>query len=142
MMLLTEAGILLLMGEAQSARAEVHQAVAECHAAGITPVVIIGDHKLIAEAIVKKLDFFSKPDELVLIGLILTGLDEAPFAAIVERVKVYAFVDPAQKWRIFYALQSRHQFVDITRDGVNDAPLLQARRHRYRHVHRRHAGGH
>ena len=106
-------------------RAEARQAVAECRAAGIKCVMITGDHKLTGQAIAEKLGILAGPGELVLTGPELSKLDEAAFAAIVENVRVYARVDPAQKLRIIRALQARHQFVAMTGDGVNDAPALK-----------------
>ena len=106
-------------------RAEARQAVAECKAAGIIAVMITGDHPLTATAIAQQLGILSEPDELVLTGPELTALDEPAFAAVVEKVRVYARVNPAQKLRIISALQARHQFVAMTGDGVNDAPALK-----------------
>ncbi len=107
------------------ARAEAGSAVAACRAAGIIPVMITGDHKLTAEAIAKKLGILGRPGELVLTGPELAALAEPAFAEIVEKVRVYARVDPAQKLRIISALQAKKQFVAMTGDGVNDAPALK-----------------
>ncbi|TGE16546.1 cation-translocating P-type ATPase [Hymenobacter elongatus] len=106
-------------------REEARQAVAECKAAGIIAVMITGDHPLTAKAIAGQLGILSGPDELVMTGPELTQLDEPAFAAVVEKVRVYARVDPAQKLRIISALQAKHQFVAMTGDGVNDAPALK-----------------
>ena len=106
-------------------RHEARQAMAECKTAGIVSVMITGDHKLTAKAVAETLGIISSAGDLVLTGPELTKLDDPAFDAIVEKVRVYARVDPAQKLRIISALQARHQFVAMTGDGVNDAPALK-----------------
>ncbi|MBO0930302.1 cation-translocating P-type ATPase [Fibrella aquatilis] len=106
-------------------RPEAKRAVAMCRTAGITTVMITGDHKLTAKAIAESLGIITSPADLVLTGPELTKLDDEAFAAIVAQVRVYARVDPAQKLRIISALQAQHQYVAMTGDGVNDAPALK-----------------
>jgi P-type Ca2+ transporter type 2C len=107
-------------------RPEAQAAVAECRSAGIRPVMITGDHPATALAIARRLCIVDGDTASVLTGAELARLDEAQLEAEVERVNVYARMDPAQKIRIVQALQRRGEFVAMTGDGVNDAPALKA----------------
>ncbi|MCV2370288.1 cation-translocating P-type ATPase [Roseateles oligotrophus] len=106
-------------------RPEAQAAVRDCIAAGITPVMITGDHPATALAIAHRLGIVADAHAPVLSGQQLSELDEAALRAEVLRVRVYARVDPAQKIRIVEALQAGGQFVAMTGDGVNDAPALR-----------------
>jgi P-type Ca2+ transporter type 2C len=122
-----ESGLCLigLIGLIDPPRVEAAAAVHECMAAGITPVMITGDHPATARAIALRLGIVTNGDAPVLTGTDLTNLDDNALKAKVHQVRVYARVDPAQKIRIVEALQAQGEFVAMTGDGVNDAPALK-----------------
>jgi Ca2+-transporting ATPase len=98
--------------------------IAACRAAGVTPVMITGDHPLTAAAIARRLGILREGGE-ALTGVELDAIDDAAFAERVERVAVYARMNPEQKLRIVEAWRSRGAVVAMTGDGVNDAPALR-----------------
>lgn len=116
--------LLALVALIDPPREESAAAVEDCRGAGITPVMITGDHPGTALAIARRVGI-AREDAEVITGGELQALDEAALARCVERVRVYARVDPAQKIRIVRALQACGQFVAMTGDGVNDAPALK-----------------
>ncbi len=116
--------LLGLVGMADPPRRESADAVAAARRAGITPVLITGDHPLTAEAVARRVGILSEGGRS-LTGAELDALDEPGFGQIVADVAVYARTSPEQKLRIVEAWQGRSAVVAMTGDGVNDAPALK-----------------
>ena len=113
-----------LLGLLDPPRPEAAMAIADCHTAGITPVMITGDHPLTARAVATRLGL-EVDDETVLTGSQLAALSVEELAERVRHVRVYARVSPEQKLKIVSALQACGEVVAMTGDGVNDAPALR-----------------
>lgn len=106
-------------------RVEVKDAVKKLVTAGISTVMITGDHVDTAFAIAKNLGIAYKEDQC------MSGcdLDKLSFDELKEKVKyvrVFARVSPQNKVDIVKAIKAHDQVVAMTGDGVNDAPSLKA----------------
>jgi Ca2+-transporting ATPase len=115
--------LLGLVGLVDPPREEAAAAVAECVSAGITPVMITGDHPVTASAIARELGILAEGGK-VIDGAELARLSPGELRERAGLATVYARVNPAQKIRIVEALQARGEIVAMTGDGVNDAPAL------------------
>ena len=105
-------------------RPESREAVRECIAAGIRPIMITGDHKVTAAAIAREIGILTEGTEAVE-GAVIDGMSDEQLREFVPKVSVYARVSPEHKIRIVRAWQNRGNLVAMTGDGVNDAPALK-----------------
>ena len=113
-----------LAGMMDAPRPDAIAAIEECKRAGIEVVVITGDQKLTAVTVAREMGILGPNDE-ALTGEELDEVDPRTFVDEVERVRVYARVNPEHKLRIVDAFQRKGHVVAMTGDGVNDAPALK-----------------
>ena len=113
-----------LTGMVDPAREEAKIAIAKCHEAGISTVMITGDYKETAFAIAKELNITQDPKE-VMMGRELDNLTDKELKNLVNDIHVFARVSPEHKVRIVSALKANGHIVAMTGDGVNDAPALK-----------------
>src|SRR5450759_1897224 len=107
-------------------RAEVPEAIAQCHRAGISVAMVTGDHALTALAIAREIGLVTDPaHERVVTGVELEHMTDEELETAVDEIRIYARVDPEHKLRIVAALKRRGHVVAMTGDGVNDAPALK-----------------
>lgn len=114
-----------LAGMIDPVRPEVKDAVAQCRAAGIRPVMITGDHKDTAVAIAKELGIITDASQAVT-GSALDGLSDEELDNVIETYGVYARVQPEHKVRIVNAWRRKGAITAMTGDGVNDAPSIKS----------------
>jgi len=114
-----------LTGMIDPPREEVKAAVAVCKKAGITAIMITGDHRDTAYAIAKELDICDNENQVVT-GAQLSLMTDEELTSKVENFRVYARVSPEHKVRIVKAWKAKGKIVAMTGDGVNDAPSIKA----------------
>lgn len=113
-----------LVGMIDPPRAEVKDAVATCKKAGMSAVMITGDHLDTAVAIAKQIGIFGKGDKAIT-GAELDKMSEEEFLKDLRQYKVFARVSPENKVRIVNAYKKFNIIVAMTGDGVNDAPSIK-----------------
>ena len=113
-----------LMAEMDPPRKESAQAVADCIAAGIKPVMITGDHKVTASAIARRIGIMKEGD-LAFTGPEIDKMTDEELDEKLEDISVYARVSPDNKIRIVKEWQKRGDIAAMTGDGVNDGPALK-----------------
>jgi len=83
--------------------------------------MITGDHKITAQAISKEIGITGE----TLTGEDLENMDDDNLKKVIEKIGIFARVNPEHKSRIVDALKHHGHIVAMTGDGVNDAPALK-----------------
>lgn len=117
--------LLGLVGMIDPPRPEVKESIQKAKLAGITTIMITGDHKNTAFAIARELGMAEKIEQAITGG----ELDDFSDEELTEKIlgyRIFARVSPEHKVKIVHALRSHGNIVSMTGDGVNDAPSLNA----------------
>lgn len=116
-----------LVGFIDPPREDVRPALAKCAEAGITVVMVTGDHPATAKAIAAQVGLTEEGDASVMRGDRLEdvdSLDEKTRQEVLD-TRVFARVTPRQKLGLIAVYQQNGDIVGMTGDGVNDAPALK-----------------
>ncbi|HDS09344.1 MAG TPA: HAD family hydrolase, partial [Firmicutes bacterium] len=113
-----------MLGLLDPPREDVGAAIRRCESAGITPIMITGDHLLTAQNIARQVGILD-PGELSYSGLELEKLSQERYLRLVDKISVYARISPSQKLRIVDTLRTRGNVVAMTGDGINDVPAIK-----------------
>jgi potassium/sodium efflux P-type ATPase len=107
-------------------RPEVKSAVEDCHKAGIRIIMITGDYGLTAQSIAQEVGITTDKCRIVK-GKELDILSDEQVKEILrgDCNVIFARAVPEHKMRIASILESEHEIVAMTGDGVNDAPALR-----------------
>ncbi|MDW7661824.1 MAG: cation-translocating P-type ATPase [Bacillota bacterium] len=116
--------LLGFVGMIDPPRDEVKAAIEEAYSAGITPIMITGDHKTTAFAIARALGMAESYDEC-LTGSEIDDFSDDDFVKNIHKYKIFARVSPEHKVKIVKAFKANGNVVSMTGDGVNDAPSLK-----------------
>jgi P-type Ca2+ transporter type 2C len=108
-----------LIAIADPARPSAASTIASCRAAGITPVLITGDHPATARAIAVETGIIGPGDDVV------DCREVAGDDRVWRTGRVFARATPRQKLDIIEARRTAGDIVAMTGDGVNDGPALR-----------------
>ncbi len=114
-----------LVGMVDPPREAAKPAVATLKKAGITTIMITGDHKDTAFAIAKELGIADDISQ-TMSGDQIDACSEDELKEKVEHVRVFARVSPENKVSIVKAIKANGHIAAMTGDGVNDAPSLKS----------------
>jgi cation-transporting ATPase I len=107
---------------ADATRKSAADPIAQLQEAGISVVMLTGDHPRTAEAIGRELGLL---DGRVITGRELDQMSDEELDRLLERATVFARVTPAHKVRIVAGYRRLGRVVAMTGDGANDAQAIR-----------------
>lgn len=122
-----ESGLVYLgaVGMMDPPREEAPRAVKQAKEAGISVIMVTGDHANTARTIAELIGLLDRRMKVVE-GRTLDKMSDEELAQVINRIAVIARAEPEHKLRIIKALKARGHIVAMTGDGVNDAPALRS----------------
>lgn len=114
-----------VVGMIDPPREEVKDSIATAKKAGITTIMITGDHKNTALAIARELGIATEASQATT-GIAINHMSAEELESHIEDYRVFARVSPEHKVNIVKAFKAKGNIVSMTGDGVNDAPSLHA----------------
>ena len=119
--------LLGVIGLEDPVRDGIQEAISQCHSAGVSVVMVTGDHAKTAKNIAQKIGVTDDSDD---VGSFLEGdsvdslFAEGRIQDLLD-VRVFSRVTPEQKLQLISLYQEQEHVVAMTGDGVNDAPALK-----------------
>jgi Mg2+-importing ATPase len=98
------------------------EAIAALHEHGVAVVVLTGDNDIVTRRVCRDVGI---PADHVVLGSELEDLSDGDLREAVQRVSIFAKLNPLQKARIIRAFQQDGHTVGYLGDGINDAAALR-----------------
>ena len=119
--------LLGVIGLEDPVRDGIQEAISQCHSAGVSVVMVTGDHAKTAKNIAQKIGVTDDSDDVgsFLEGDSVDGLFADGRVQDLLKVRVFSRVTPEQKLQLINLYQEQQHVVAMTGDGVNDAPALK-----------------
>lgn len=114
-----------VVGMIDPPRDEVKDSIQKAKDAGVTTIMITGDHANTAFAIAKELGIADNQNQ-VTTGKEINNASYEDLESHISEYRVFARVSPEHKVNIVRAFKAKGNIVSMTGDGVNDAPSLNA----------------
>ncbi|HEU5260238.1 MAG TPA: magnesium-translocating P-type ATPase [Gemmatimonadales bacterium] len=104
---------------------DAREALARLRELGVELKVMSGDSQVVTRRVCHDVGL-PTPEDRVVTGTDLAGLNDAELRTYARNYAVFARVTPEQKYRLVRALGAEGRVVGFLGDGVNDAPALKA----------------